>query len=91
MWLFMLPSMVVMAVVLLYPLGSAIYFSLLRYFLDGGTTRFIGLSNYAELLVDERFWGDLATTFVIVEGAAILLAMTLNIYLSRFRRRAKEQ
>jgi simple sugar transport system permease protein len=32
-----------------------------------------------------------ATTFVIVEGAAILLAMTLNIYLSRFRRRAKEQ
>jgi simple sugar transport system permease protein len=32
-----------------------------------------------------------ATTFVIVEGAAILIAMTLNIYLSRFRRRAKEQ
>jgi simple sugar transport system permease protein len=32
-----------------------------------------------------------ATTFVIVEGAAILLAMALNIYLSRFRRRAKEQ
>jgi len=66
MWLFMLPSVLVMAVVLLYPLCSAIYFSFLRFFLDGSTTRFIGLGNYQVLLTDERFWGDLATTFVIV-------------------------
>jgi multiple sugar transport system permease protein len=66
MWLFMVPSLAVMAVVLLYPLASAIYFSFLRFFLDGGTTRFIGLGNYLALLSDERFWGDLATTFIIV-------------------------
>ena len=35
--------------------------------------------------------GVSATTFVIVEGAAILIAMTLNIYLARFKRRAKEE
>lgn len=35
--------------------------------------------------------GISATTFVIVEGFAILIAMVLNIYLGRFRQRAKEQ
>ena len=35
--------------------------------------------------------GISATTFVIVEGIAILLAMTLNTWLARFRTRAKEE
>jgi simple sugar transport system permease protein len=35
--------------------------------------------------------GISATTFVIVEGVAILLAMTLNTWLARFRTRAKEE
>ena len=81
MWLFMLPSILVMAVVLLYPLGSAIYFSFLRFFLDGGTTRFIGLSNYGDLLTDERFWGDMATTFVIV-GCSVALQFVIGMALA---------
>ena len=62
----MVPSLAVMAVVLLYPLGSAIYFSFQHFFLDGGASWFVGFANYSALLGDERFWGDLGTTFVIV-------------------------
>ena len=82
MWLFMVPSILVMTIVLLYPLGSAIYFSFLRFYLDGGTARFIGLDNYQALLTDERFWGDLATTFVIVicsVAAQFIIGMTVAL------------
>jgi multiple sugar transport system permease protein len=92
MWLFMLPSILVMAVVLLYPLGSAIYFSFLRFFLDGGTTRFIGLSNYVDLLTDERFWGDLLTTFIIVGCSVVaqfLIGMGLALALYALTRGAR--
>ena len=71
MWLFMLPSLVVMTVVLAYPLASAIYYSFLRYYLGGGAPQFIGLANYAELLADARFWGDLLNTVIIV-GASVV-------------------
>lgn len=63
--------------------------------LIGGSGTVVGALLGALLLaiLEDGFniQGVSATTFVIVEGAAILLAMTLNIYLSRFRRRAKEQ
>ncbi len=81
MWLFMLPSMVVMAVVLLYPLCSAIYFSFRQFFLTGGTSHFIGVSNYTSLLTDERFWGDLATTFIIV-GCSVALQFVIGMALA---------
>jgi multiple sugar transport system permease protein len=92
MWPFMVPSLVVMTVVLLYPLGSAIYFSFLRFFLDGGATRFIGLGNYQALLSDERFWGDLATTFLIVGfsvAAQFVIGMALALGLYALTRGAK--
>jgi multiple sugar transport system permease protein len=92
MWLFMVPSIVVMAIVLLYPLGSAIYFSFLRFYLDGGTTRFIGFGNYQALLTDERFWGDLVTTFVIVGcsvAAQFIIGMGVALALYALTRGAR--
>jgi multiple sugar transport system permease protein len=81
MWLFMLPSLAVMAVVLVYPLASAIYYSFLRYYLGGGTPQFIGLANYVELLSDERFWGDLLNTVIIV-GASVALQLVMGMALA---------
>lgn len=52
---------------------------------------FLGALLLAVLQDGFNIQGISATTFVIVEGAAILIAMILNIYLARFRRRAKEQ
>ena len=81
MWPFMLPSLAVMTVVLLYPLASAIWYSFLRYYLGGGAPVFIGLANYIELLEDSRFWGDLLTTVIIV-GASVLLQLLVGMALA---------
>jgi simple sugar transport system permease protein len=63
--------------------------------LIGGSGTVIGALLGALLLavLEDGFniQGVSATTFVIVEGVAILAAMALNVYLGRFRRRAKEQ
>jgi multiple sugar transport system permease protein len=81
MWLFMVPSLLVMSVVLLYPLGSAVWFSLLRYNLSDNATTFIGLGNYANLLTDARFWGDLLNTVIIV-GASVVLQLVIGMALA---------
>jgi len=61
--------------------------------LMGGSGTVIGAALGALLLavLQDGFniLGISATTFVIVEGIAILIAMTLNIYFMRFRARAK--
>jgi simple sugar transport system permease protein len=61
----------------------------------GGSGTVIGAALGALLLavLQDGFniQGISATTFVIVEGIAILLAMALNTWLARFRTRAKEQ
>jgi multiple sugar transport system permease protein len=79
-WLFLLPSGTVLALVLLYPLGYAVYLSFFRYYL-GSEPVFIGLGNYAALLVDERFWSSLRTTFLIV-AAAVGLEFTLGLLIA---------
>ena len=69
-WLFLVPSGLLISLVLLYPLGYAIYLSFFNYYLGGqAPPAFVGLGNYAELLQDARFWSSLRTTVLIVAGA----------------------
>lgn len=69
-WLFLVPSGLMISLVLLYPLGYAIYLSFFSYYLGGqAPPSFVGLGNYAELLQDARFWSSLRTTVLIVAGA----------------------
>jgi multiple sugar transport system permease protein len=55
--------------VMLYPLGYAIWLSLFNYDLGSGARDFIGLGNYAALLADGRFWDTLNRTVLIVLAA----------------------
>lgn len=80
MWLFMLPSLLVMAVVMLYPFGAAVWYSLNSYHL-GSEPKFIGLDNYIALLGEARFWGDLGTTLVIV-GLSVALQFVVGLGLA---------
>jgi multiple sugar transport system permease protein len=63
------PSGIVLASVMLFPLGYAIYLSLYNYDLGSGAYEFIGLGNYNALLIDERFWDTLNRTVLIVVAA----------------------
>ena len=71
-WLFLVPSGVVLAAVLLYPLGYAIYLSLFNYDIGVGSEQFIGLGNYTALLSEARFWDSLERTVLIVTSAVTL-------------------
>ena len=71
-WLFLVPSGLVLTLVLLYPLGYAIYLSFFNYYLGAEERTFVGLGNYAALLADERFWSSLGKTLLIV-GSAVSL------------------
>ncbi len=85
MWLFMLPSVVVMLLVLFYPFASAVYYSFFDYYLGSNETHFVGLDNYVGLLSEQRFWDDLLTTLIIVIASVSLqllvgFAMALALY-----------
>src|SRR5690349_7245888 len=85
MWPFMLPSVLVMALVLLYPFGSALYYSFTSYYLGNEAIRFVGLGNYVALLSEHRFWSDMLTTVIIVGFSVALqfvvgLALALMLY-----------
>jgi multiple sugar transport system permease protein len=71
-WLFLAPSGAVLGCVMLFPLGYALWLSLLNYDLGSGSENFIGLANYQELLNDARFWATLLRTIGIVLSAVAL-------------------
>jgi ABC-type sugar transport system permease subunit len=77
-WLFLVPSGLVLTLVLLYPLGYALYLSLFNYYLGSEGRTFIGLGNYTALLTDERFWSSLWKTVIIV-GSAVALEFCLGL------------
>ena len=91
-WLFLVPSALVLALVLVYPLGYAIYLSFFNYYL-GGEATFIGFGNYVSLLQDERFWSSLRTTVLLVSASVTLqfvlgLALAFGLYKLTFGAKA---
>ena len=68
-WLFLVPSFGLMALVLLWPLLYAAYLSTFDYYLGSREVRFVGLANYAQLLSEARLWHSLWTTVVIALGS----------------------
>lgn len=68
-WLFLVPSGLLLTAIMLFPLGYAIWLSFFNYDLGSGAYDFIGLGNYLALLADERFWESLVRTVIIVLSA----------------------
>ena len=81
MWLFMAPSVVVMALVLFYPFFSAVYYSFFNYYLGSQNVTFVGLGNYTALLSEPRFWLDLGNTFFLV-GVSVALQLVIGLALA---------
>jgi len=76
-WGFVGPFMVVFAFVLIVPIGYAIYLSLYRHQLIGGTT-FVGLSNYHQALTDPLFWASFRRVLLfLVVQVPIMLVLAL--------------
>ncbi|MEV6749922.1 carbohydrate ABC transporter permease [Streptomyces sp. NPDC058322] len=83
-WGFIGPFVAVFGLVFLAPIGYALYLSVFRDRLIGGTS-FVGLDNYGEALGDSRFWEGLARVglFLLVQvpimlGIALLVALAID-------------
>lgn len=73
-WL-LLPAMLPLLILTIYPAVYAIYLSMTNEALTGlaaAKPRFVGVANYLRLFSDGRFWNSLFVTVVFVVGSAII-------------------
>ncbi len=87
-WLFLLPAVVTLLAVGLYPLLFALSISFRQYVITKPYlgTGFIGFSNYAQVMNDPTFWSSLGRTFwflVIVLSVQVILGLFIALLLNR--------
>jgi len=88
-WWFVGPFMLVFTLVLIAPLLYAIYLSLFRDSLIGGT-HFVGFENYALAIVDPKFWdatGRVVLFLVVQVPIMLILALVAALALDSARLR----
>jgi multiple sugar transport system permease protein len=89
-YLLIAPAIILMLAVTAYPIGYAVWLSLLRYNMaEPGDTAFIGLGNYQTILTDRYWWTAFVVTLAItivsvaiefVLGMALALVMHRTIF-----------
>jgi multiple sugar transport system permease protein len=88
----LLPSLLLVALVAVYPVASGVWLSFQRYnLLRAPVPSFIGLSQYADLWGDSVFWTATRNTVVWVAvgaGSQFLLGLIVALALNRPRLRA---
>ena len=75
--LFLLPTLLVLVSVVLYPFGSAIWISFQEKY-AGSPGRFVGLGNYVELVTNPTFLTIVGNT-VVYTGAAVAIKFGLGL------------
>lgn len=79
-WLFLVPSLAVLAAITGYPLVRMLWLSVHEYEraqLLGVPARFVGLDNYTATLTDARFWTVTARSFAFMV-VCVVLTITLG-------------
>jgi multiple sugar transport system permease protein len=81
-YLFVIPSLVVLTLVTVYPLIYVFWLSLNKRFLIFDTSVFVGLDNYVFLLKDERFVTSFKNTvYFTVTSVSLELALGMGVAL----------
>jgi multiple sugar transport system permease protein len=87
-WMLCAPAALTMLAVTAYPIGYAIYLSLLRSDLRfPDDTEFIGLSNYVTVLTSSLWWSDVWHT-VFITVISVALELTIGMVLALIMHRA---
>jgi multiple sugar transport system permease protein len=81
-WLLCAPAAIVMLAVTAYPIGYAIYLSLLRADLRfPHDNTWVGLDNYITVLSSSTWWRDVAHTLIIA-GTSVTIELVLGMLLA---------
>lgn len=83
-YLFILPSMTVLAVFVFWPIIQSFILSGQRWQFGGDEVRWVGLANFERMFADPRMWGALRNTLnytlvVVPVGLTISLALALGL------------
>ena len=87
-WPFVLPSLIVMTLLMVFPLVFTIFLSFHNYTF-GSEIKFVGLTNFVRVLADSRFWNSFGFTFAyiaLVLPFQITLGFTLALFLNEITR-----
>ncbi len=84
---FVMPALVLLAAVTIYPVLSVLYLSLQRRLPIFDIAKFTGLDNYRFLLHDDRFWNALGNT-VYFTGVSVSLELLLGLGIALLLNRA---
>jgi len=76
--IFLVPSMTVLTVLLVYPLAYSLGLSFYNYYLPVPRTTFVGFDNFRFILGDDAFWEALGVTARFT-GAAVAIEVVLGI------------
>lgn len=83
----MIPGLLFLAAIALYPTIYSLFMSLHRWRLTtGGEPEFVGFSNYSLILTDEAFWNSLRVTLIFVVfavGVEFLIGFLLALVFFR--------
>ena len=90
-WLFIMPALLVVVLLMLYPVLSSVFYSFTNKNLVKPNYHFVGLDNYIKILKDSEFWSsffnNLRWTFFSLVGQ-VLVGFTAALALNRIRRGA---
>ena len=90
-WLFILPALLVVVLLMLYPVLSSVFYSFTNKNLVKPNYRFVGFDNYVRILKDSDFWqaffNNLRWTFFSLAGQ-VGVGFTAALALNRIRRGA---
>lgn len=84
---FVMPALVLLSLVTIYPILYVFYLSLHRRLLIFDISRFVGIDNYLFLLMDDRFWNALKNT-VYFTALSVFLELVLGLSIAMLLNRS---
>lgn len=85
-WIFILPTMIGIIVLNLWPIVQTIWQSFCKVAKFGGGNKFVGFDNYTKMFADSEVWQSLLNTFkyaIIEVPFSIAIALVLAVFLNR--------
>lgn len=86
-WIYTLPAVLFVLLMMLFPIIYTVRISFYEWSMSATTPpKWVGLSNYLELLKDERFWHAVGSTFYFTIAALVFevgLGIAIAVLLSR--------
>ena len=84
-WLFLLPSVAILAFLAIYPFVQGIWMSFHEWPLAADTRAWVGLANYQALVGSDRFLGSARAT-VVFTGVSVTLELIIGVGLALYLR-----